>query len=80
MWNLEGLKIEGLYLSGDVKVKGVVTHSRVAYGGEVQHHVRLDKGFAWKGNTGKVVVSRKAGETVIVDHKYITRVLENDRI
>lgn len=73
-WNLEGMAVEGLYLSGDVKVKGVVTLSRVKYGGQVTHHVKLDEGFAWKGSTGKVLVSRVAGETVIVDHKNITRV------
>ena len=75
-WNLEGLAVEGLYLSGDVKVRGVVTHSRVKYGGGISHHVELDHGFEWKGDTNKVLVSRKAGETVILDHEYITRVME----
>ena len=75
-WNLEGLAVEGLYLSGDVKVRGVVTHSRVKYGGAISHHVELDHGFEWKGDTNKVLVSRKAGETVILDHEYITRVME----
>lgn len=71
MWNLEGERIEGFYLSGDVKVRGVVTLSRVTYGGEVTHHVVLDKGFSWKNGA----VKRDAGETVIVDHKYVTRVM-----
>ena len=75
-WNLEGLGVEGLYLSGDVPVRGVVTLSRVMYGGGVSHHVRLDEGFEWKGETGKVLVSREAGETVIVEHQYITCVRE----
>ena len=75
-WNLEGLAVEGLYLSGDVKVRGVVTRSRVKYGGIISHHVELDHGFEWKGDTNKVLVSRKAGETVILDHEYITRVME----
>ena len=74
MWNLEGMRVKGLYLSGDVPVSGKVTHSRVCYGGSVSHHVKLDKGFEWKGSTNRVIVSRKAGETVIVDHKYITEV------
>jgi len=75
-WNLIGLRVEGRYLSGDVPVAGVVTLSRVCYGGGVCHHVCLDEGFQWKGSTGKVIVSREAGETVIVDHQYITRVME----
>jgi len=75
MWNLEGMRVKGLYLSGDVPVSGKVTLSRVEYGGNVSHHVKLDKGFQWKSPaTGKVVISREAGETVIVDHKYITEV------
>ena len=75
-WNLEGMRVKGLYLSGDVPVSGLVTHSRVEYGGNVSHHVVLDKGFEWKGSTNSVVVSRPAGDTVIVDHKYITQVME----
>ena len=74
MWNLEGMRVKGLYLSGDVPVSGKVTLSRVEYGGNVSHHVKLDNGFQWKGSTGKVIVSREAGEVVIVDHKYITEV------
>lgn len=70
MWNLEGMRVKGLYLSGDVPVSGKVTLSRVEYGGNVSHHVKLDKGFSWKNG----VVSRQAGDTVIVDHKYITEV------
>ena len=69
-WNLEGLRVKGLYLSGDVPVSGKVTLSRVEYGGNVSHHVTLDKGFSWKNG----LVQREAGDTVIVDHKYITRV------
>jgi hypothetical protein len=74
MWNLEGMRVKGLYLSGDVPVTGKVTLSRVEYGGNVSHHVKLDKGFQWRGSTKKVIVSREAGDVVIVDHKYITEV------
>ena len=69
-WNLKGLRVEGRYLSGDIPVAGVVTLSRVCYGGGVSHHIKLDEGFQYKDTT----ISRKAGEVVIVDHKYITEV------
>ena len=69
-WNLEGLAVEGGYLDGDQPVKGKVTLSRVCYGGGVSHHIELDEGFQYKNTT----ISREAGEVVIVDHKYITRV------
>jgi len=70
-WNLEGLIVEGGYLDGDQPVRGKVTLSRVCYGGGVSHHIELDEGFQYKDTT----ISRKAGDTVIVDHKYITRVM-----
>ena len=73
-WNLEGMRVKGLYLDGNQPVSGKVTHSRVCYGGGVSHHIKLDEGFQWKNDAGKVVISRNAGECVIVDHKYITEV------
>lgn len=39
MWNLEGLTIRGKYFG--LPVEGVVTNSRVKYGGKVQHTVDL---------------------------------------
>jgi hypothetical protein len=39
MWNLEGLTVRGTYFG--VPVEGVVTESRVKYGGTVQHTVDL---------------------------------------
>ena len=39
MWNLEGLIVRGEYFG--VPVEGVVTLSRVKFGGEVQHTVDL---------------------------------------
>tara|TARA_B100001093_G_C26092346_1_gene703359 strand:+ start:216 stop:449 length:234 start_codon:yes stop_codon:yes gene_type:complete len=75
-WNLEGMQVKGLYLSGDVPVSGKVTLSRVCYGGSVSHHIELDEGFQWKNSAGKVVIKREAGESVIVDHKYITAVCD----
>jgi len=39
MWNLEGLTVRGEYFG--LPVEGVVTESRVKYGGTVQHTVNL---------------------------------------
>ena len=39
MWNLEGQTVRGAYFG--VPVEGVVTLSRVKYGGKVQHTVDL---------------------------------------
>ena len=69
MWNLEGMQVWGTYLDL-VEVSGRVTHSRVAYGGGVEHHVKIDNGFTAVGGR----VSRDAGEVIIVEHKYITGV------
>ena len=69
MWNLTGMQVKGNYL-GDIEVAGKVTLSRVEYGGNVSHHIKLDKAFdAGYGN-----IRRAAGDVVIVDHKYITEV------
>lgn len=40
-WNREGQWVAGLYLKA-YAVSGVVTESRVKYGGAVQHTVKLD--------------------------------------
>ena len=39
MWNLEGLIVKGVYFG--LPVEGVVTESRVKYGGKVQHTLDL---------------------------------------
>jgi hypothetical protein len=39
MWNLEGLTVKAEYFN--IPVEGVVTNSRVKYGGKVQHTVDL---------------------------------------
>ena len=69
-WNLEGERVEALYL-GDILVSGRVELSRVQYGGEVSHHVALANPLTLYGNT------RAAGERVIIEHKNITRVFTN---
>ena len=40
-WQLEGKKVSGNYI-GEYLVQGTVIESRVAYGGKVKHHIRLD--------------------------------------
>lgn len=69
MWDYEGLRVEGNYL-GDVKVIGRVESSRVKYGGEVVHTVVLDEPmtFKWRSDPS---------ERVLLDHKYITRVMSH---
>ena len=43
-WNLEGKRINGMYL-GLWPYSGLVTNSRVMYGGRVQHTVQVDEPF-----------------------------------
>lgn len=64
-WNLEGMYVEGVYCE-DLPVGGVVVLSRVAFGGRVKHHVKLDYGINWDN---KIV--RDAGEVVIIDHSTV---------
>lgn len=70
-WNLEGMYVEGVYC-GDIPVAGVVTHSRVALGSRVKHHVELAHGINWKN---KIV--RSKGDVVIVEHSTITTVKDS---
>ena len=63
-WVLEGLTVTGLYLD-DIPVQGVVSLSRVKYGGEVSHHVQLDK---------PIEVYGALRDIVILDHKQIQTV------
>jgi hypothetical protein len=54
-WNLEGKRINGLYM-GLFPYAGVVTNSRVKYGGEVQHTVSVDEPFKVYGALREVVL------------------------
>ena len=69
-WVLEGMRVWGNYHGADVS--GVVTHSRVKYGGGVSHHITVDEGFS----TCEGRISRKAGESIILDHSAIERVAD----
>ena len=64
MWNLEGMRIEGIYL-GEFEVYGKVELSRVKYGGGVVHTVVLDDPIEVYGRTA---------DRVLVDHENIMRV------
>lgn len=65
-WNLEGLRVNGLYM-GFIPVSGVVDLSRVQLGGEVSHHIKLDNNIKVYGTVR---------DRVILEHKFVNRVLE----
>jgi hypothetical protein len=66
MWNYEGFKVSGLYLS-EFPVTGTVKSSRVAYGGEVHHYVDLDEPLSLPFTT-------ELRKEVILNHKQIEQV------
>lgn len=59
-WILDGSRIKAVYLG--YPVEGVVTDSRVKYGGEVQYTVKLDKPvqFRWRS---------EPSDTVLIDRR-----------
>jgi len=69
-WNLEGLCIEAWYLGDVAKISGLVTRSRVKFGGGVSHHVTLTRGFSGCGGR----IKRDAGDAVIIDHEDVIKV------
>jgi hypothetical protein len=66
MWNLEGQRINGLYM-GFIPVCGRVELSRVKYGGEVSHHVALEE---------PIKVYGEVRDRVILEHKFVNRVMD----
>ena len=54
-WNLEGKRINGLYL-GAWPFTGTVEESRVAYGGTVKHTVRVDEPFKVYGEVRERII------------------------
>ena len=64
-WNLEGLRINGLY-KGCFPISGKVDQSRVKYGGEVSHHVALDQ---------PIKVYGAMRDRMILEHKFVNRIL-----
>lgn len=55
MWNREGQRVAGLYLKA-YAVSGLVTESRVKYGGTVQHTVQLDEPITVFGRVADVLL------------------------
>lgn len=62
-WILDGSRIKANYCGATVQ--GIVTDSRVKYGGEVQYAVRLDEELVLPWG------SRSAGDTVLVNRSEI---------
>jgi hypothetical protein len=69
MWNLEGLTVRGEYFG--TKVEGVVTLSRVKFGGSVQHTVDLFFPITMFGQE-RTTVLLDASEVVHVEYESVT--------
>jgi len=63
-WNLEGMRVNALYV-GEFEVSGVVRLSRVKYGGGVSHHIDLDS---------PIEVYGAVRDSVVVDHEMVSSV------
>lgn len=63
-WNLEGLTVTGMYINA-IPVKGVVTLSRVTYGGSIHHTVQLIE---------PEMIFGELRERVILDDEYISSI------
>lgn len=59
MWNREGQRVAGVYLN-TYTVSGLVTESRVKYGGTVQHTVKLDQPTTVFGRVADVLLLDEA--------------------
>jgi hypothetical protein len=65
-WNLEGQRINGLYM-GLFPYSGLVENSRVKYGGDVQHTVVVDEPFKVHG---------EVRERILVSVTEVNRILD----
>lgn len=63
-WILEGLSVSGNYLDS-IPIEGIVTLSRVKYGGKASHHIQLSK---------PIEVYGALRDVVILDHDQIKSV------
>ena len=70
MWNLEGLTVKGYYL-GTTPVEGIVTLSRVKFGGTVQHTVELFFPITMFGSE-RTTVLLDANEVAFVEYESTT--------
>jgi hypothetical protein len=66
MWDLENCRVTGNYM-GMFPVAGMVTESRVKYGGSVSHTVALDK---------PITVFGAIRECVILDNWEVSKIYE----
>ncbi len=69
MWNLEGQIVRGVYFG--VPVEGVVTLSRVKFGGSVQHTLDLFFPITMFGQA-RTTVLLDADEVVHVEYESVT--------
>lgn len=69
MWNLEGLTVRGEYFG--VPVEGVVTLSRVKYGGSVQHTVELFFPITLFGSE-RTIVLLDSNEITFIEYESVT--------
>jgi hypothetical protein len=69
-WNLEGKRINGLYM-GLFPYTGLVENSRVKYGGTVQHTVIVDEPFKVFG---------AVRERILVSITEVNRVLDTSEV
>jgi hypothetical protein len=70
MWNLEGLTVRGTYFG--LPVEGVVTESRVKYGGTVQHTVDLFYPITLFSTTERTTVLLDANEVTYIEYESVT--------
>jgi hypothetical protein len=67
-WQLEGLPVKGKYLDL-FPYTGVVTLSRVKYGGHVQHTVKLDAPITVYGSVRDYILADESDDfSVVVDY------------
>ncbi len=69
MWNLEGLTVKGTYFG--LPVEGVVTLSRVKFGGTVQHTVDLFYPITLFGSE-RTTVLLDANEVTFIEYESVT--------
>lgn len=65
-WNLEGRRVSGVYLERN-HVNGVVTESRVTYGGRIAHTVLLDSPRTFYGTERTHVILYPEDLTSVAD-------------
>lgn len=71
MWNLEGLTVRGTYFG--LPVEGVVTESRVKYGGSVQHTVDLFQPISlFSTSEHRTTVLLDANEVTFIEYESVT--------